>query len=331
MYSLKEIDFDTWSSIWNDCYKTNLLQSWEYGTAKENVENWTAVRFSIKNNDDQNVGLVQVLIKKLPIIGNIARINRGPILNRKMTGDDKDEVVINIVKELIVESKKRSWRLFQIAPELNEKNTSHKSLEAFGLKRLSSSAWASGLLSLDLNEDDLLMSLKGKWRNCLRKAMRSDISITNNEINSINIQEILDAYNIIKEDKNFSGISNSLLKSLSSQNSHNWRVCSFSARIKKSKTSGEPIGTLVSIIHGDIAIYLIGTTNAVGRKLNANYLLLWNAILDAKEKRCNWFDIGGLNKTTPDGIAHFKKGLNPDLYELIGEWRIFNFPWKRIK
>jgi lipid II:glycine glycyltransferase (peptidoglycan interpeptide bridge formation enzyme) len=51
--------------------------------------------------------------------------------------------------------------------------------------------------------------------------------------------------------------------------------------------------------------------------------LLWEAILHAKKDGCEWFDIGGLNETTPKGIAHFKQGLNSELYSLVGEWRYF--------
>ena len=43
-----------------------------------------------------------------------------------------------------------------------------------------------------------------------------------------------------------------------------------------------------------------------------------------------WFDIGGLDATTPKGIAHFKKGVQSDPYYLIGEWRGLMYPWKNI-
>ena len=42
------------------------------------------------------------------------------------------------------------------------------------------------------------------------------------------------------------------------------------------------------------------------------------ALLDAKKNGYIWFDIGGLDSTTPKGIAHFKKGVQSAHY-LIGE------------
>ena len=59
--------------------------------------------------------------------------------------------------------------------------------------------------------------------------------------------------------------------------------------------------------------------------MQANSVLLWHAILQAKRSGCRWFDVGGLGKSTPRGIAEFKKGINASPYELVGEWRCF--PW----
>jgi len=67
-------------------------------------------------------------------------------------------------------------------------------------------------------------------------------------------------------------------------------------------------------------------TDEAGRKLQANYVLLWHAIQHAKRAGCRWFDIGGLNKTTPPGIAHFKQGVNAEPYSLVGEWRRVMLP-----
>ena len=78
---------------------------------------------------------------------------------------------------------------------------------------------------------------------------------------------------------------------------------------------------LVSVRHGDVSTYLIGLTNKKGRDYQVNYVLLWRAMLNAKDEGSAWFDIGGMDSSTPKGIKHFKSGLNADLYSLSGEWR----------
>jgi lipid II:glycine glycyltransferase (peptidoglycan interpeptide bridge formation enzyme) len=85
---------------------------------------------------------------------------------------------------------------------------------------------------------------------------------------------------------------------------------------------------LVSILHGDTATYLVSSTTDRGRQVQANSVLLWQAILHARRAGCAWFDIGGLNAATPKGIAEFKQGLNATPYALAGEWRRYLLPWQ---
>ena len=51
MYTLNEVEFTQWEERWQNCQHVNLLQSWQYGDAKQNVENWIAHRFIILNEN----------------------------------------------------------------------------------------------------------------------------------------------------------------------------------------------------------------------------------------------------------------------------------------
>jgi len=331
MYTIKKIEFIEWEEKWQKCRHVNLLQSWQYGDAKQTVENWVAHRFIILDENKNEIALTQILVKRIPFLGSIARINRGPIIIRQNEEKQNQELkTLNAIEAVIAESKNKGWRMLQIAPELNRTKFVINHLKDLGLKELSTPAWESGLLSLNKSEEELLMGLNGKWRNCLRKGWRSEISINNSNFNTQNLQTLLGSYKKLKQEKKFLGISESLLKSLALQNGNNWELNLFIANETGSNETDEPVGSLVTVRYGDTTIYLIGITNLKGRKMNANYILLWDAILKAKNKGCKWFDIGGLDSTTPIGIAHFKKGLNAKPYELAGEWRIFNFPWMRM-
>ena len=332
MYSINEIEFTQWEEQWQNCQHVNLLQSWQYGEAKQNVENWVAHRFVILNENNEKIALTQILVKRISVFGSIARINRGPlIIGQIEEQQDQELIALNAIDALITECRKKGWRMLQIAPELNGSKVVINRLRNLGLRQLSAPAWASGLLSLKKSQEELLMGLNSKWRNCLRKGWRSEISINNPNLNTQNLQKVLDSYKILQQEKKFSGISELLMRSLALQNCDSWELNIFIASEKESDETDEPIGTLVSVRYGNTSIYLVGTTNLKGRKLNANYVLLWEAILNAKNDGCKWFDIGGLDEKTPPGIAHFKNGLNANSYALIGEWRLFNFPWKRNK
>tara|TARA_B110000008_G_C16941592_1_gene552695 strand:- start:266 stop:541 length:276 start_codon:yes stop_codon:yes gene_type:complete len=87
------------------------------------------------------------------------------------------------------------------------------------------------------------------------------------------------------------------------------------------------VGVLASIRSGDTSTYFIGTTNDVGREMQANAVLLWEAMIDAKKSGREWYDIGGLNGSTPQGIASFKKGLNAVPSKLVGQFYRLIWPW----
>ena len=129
--------------------------------------------------------------------------------------------------------------------------------------------------------------------------------------------------NAAKNLENAKELFQSKLNDIFSQKGEGWEFTLFLANKKGYDGVDSSLGMLVSIRHGDTSTYFIGVTNDEGRSLHVNYVLLWEAILYAKQKGCDWFDIGGLNAITPKGIAHFKSGMNSKQYELVGEWRRF--------
>ena len=91
MYTIKEIEFLEWEDQWKNCQHVNLLQSWQYGNAKQIAENWKAYRFIILNTHGDSIALTQVLLKKIPIFGIVARINRGPLILRQLEKQKQEE------------------------------------------------------------------------------------------------------------------------------------------------------------------------------------------------------------------------------------------------
>ena len=79
MFSLIEIDYDTWQAYWRDISRAHILQSWQYGQAKHLSQRWRVKRFLLRDGDNKPVGLLQVLYFSLPFIGGVARINQGPV------------------------------------------------------------------------------------------------------------------------------------------------------------------------------------------------------------------------------------------------------------
>ena len=330
MFLLKEIDKLEWKHNFHLSENNNLLQCWEYGEAKKNSTKSDVVRFLISDDNGNSIGLVQFIVKMLPLIGGIARMNRGPILLSSYDQDQYELLSIQIIKAFKNEFKKRNWKLVFLAPELAKSINVFKSLKKLNLSKLSKPNYSSGRLDLNFGQDNLMMQFKKKWRYCLKKSLTSELNIRIADNNSKEFGLLITKYKELQNRNSFSGISESLILSMSEQTDSDWGFNLFVAEEGEFKEK-KILGMLVMIRHGDTATYLIGLTDEKGRKLNANYALLWNAILYAKKINCKWFDIGGLDETTPQGIAHFKKGLNSSLYSLTGEWVYFKFPFSLLK
>jgi lipid II:glycine glycyltransferase (peptidoglycan interpeptide bridge formation enzyme) len=331
VYFVEEASYSDWCDHLQKCQKINLLQSWQYGNAKQEVSKWNVNRFLIMDDQKNIVGIAQVLSFSLPLIGGLVRMNRGPLLIGSNGQKQNSNTLHKVIIALLGEFKKRRWWLAQIAPEANYSKSNNDFLKNIGFKKLALTPYSSGLLNLEASEEKLLMGLKKKWRYSLKKSQSDEINISIVDGNSQDCEMLVKQYTKFKMENDFSGIPDSLVSSLAAQKAKGWEFNIIIAKKVSSLSIMNCNGMLVSICHGDTSTYFIGVTNNEGRELQVNYLLLWQAILHAKSIGCKWFDIGGLDATTPKGIAHFKKGLQAEPYALIGEWRGFILPWKNIK
>ena len=148
MFHVKEVSLEQWDIHWQHVPKANLLQSWQYGAAKEQAENWRALRFLVSDSSGHPVALAQMLTRSLPLLGGIARLNRGPLLLDELPEDQTIERTLEALRALIQEARRRRWWVVQIAPELPDTENVFSSLTQMGLRRRPEPAWASGRLAL---------------------------------------------------------------------------------------------------------------------------------------------------------------------------------------
>jgi lipid II:glycine glycyltransferase (peptidoglycan interpeptide bridge formation enzyme) len=90
----------------------------------------------------------------------------------------------------------------------------------------------------------------------------------------------------------------------------------------------EVIATNIVSFYNNTATYLHGATSDKYRNMMAPFLLQWQAILDAKQNNCQWYDFGGVFLDTEDngkkGITRFKKGFSPktEIFKTEGSYDI---------
>ncbi len=82
---------------------------------------------------------------------------------------------------------------------------------------------------------------------------------------------------------------------------------------------------------GQTATYLHGAADYDFRQLMAPYLLQWQAILQAKELACQYYDFWGIDEKKWPGVTRFKKGFNGQEIDSPGAFDlIFQPVWYRI-
>ena len=324
-WQVHELGRNEWDIFWEKCTSTNLLQSWEYGEAKKEAESWQPYRLLISDENNLPIALAQVLVKELPFVGGVARLNRGPLLinNTNPPNPFPDQFIIFSVLRKYAFRKK--WWIIRVAPEIEHSDASMKRLKSIGGSWLSrQSPWASGLIDLTNDEAGLFMQLKGKWRTALRKGQKSGVDVISSDLDREKLEELVKDYAALQNSRDFFGLTDAFILALGHQKkSTTWKFNLYFAMLQDSPESRLRVGSLVTVQAGDSCIYLIGITNEIGRKVQANSVLLWESLVAAKQNGCRWFDIGGLSEETPKGIAEFKKGLNATPYGLVGEWVFF--------
>ena len=199
-------------------------------------------------------------------------------------------------------------------------DTSFFSIESLFLKsvrsrRLKFSNWKSSVIDLNKTLDELKFDLKPKWRNSLRKAQKQNLIISRSS-NMKDIEVLLQYYLQDVKKKKFKGINPELIKKMAQLHSDSEELYVF-----KAKKDNLDIGSILISRQFKNLIYLIGWSSEDGRKLNVNYVLLWEAITYFKSKEYKLFDLGGLIGNNHP-IDFFKLGMNGDYYENSGEYLV---------
>lgn len=307
-FQIKRAGREEWEKLFNSISTSNILQDWDYGEVKENVQGWQSERFIIYEADDP-LCLFQVLKKKLGLF-KVVRINRGPLLcgNRKTSEFSQLPYLISNYFKL-----SRGNILFW-NPEFPFNDEVCLSLDHVLKQRQNAAPWVSSKIDLTNEISFIRKSLDGKWRNMLKKAESMSLHLEVDD-NLSSWPWLKERYSAIMLEKGFSGIPVSLVEELISLKTENKKLL-----ILRAELNNEKVASVCVYLHGKSCTYLIGWSGEPGRLSNAKHFLLWNAVIELKKRNFHFFDLGGIDYFNTPGIAKFKEGMNGRLYELSGEY-----------
>ncbi|MCC2878527.1 GNAT family N-acetyltransferase [Clostridiales bacterium TF09-2AC] len=295
---------EKWEIIFNKINISNILQDWNYGDVKKEIEGW-GLRRGIIYEENQEIGVIQVLYKSFIKIPLLYRVNRGPLLIEQYDNVEYKTLILDMVKKQF-----RSLIPMLCAPWIEMTPYNLEYISNYHIKLWDGQGFSSSTVDLRKTENELRMSLNSKWRNALVTAEKSGVRI---EDGSEDWKLMLRLYEEDKKIKGYSGTPNAILEGLFRNNKNKLIV------LRATNTQGELVAYDIFYLHGITATYLIGWNSNKGRRLNANNLLLYQAMLVIKNLGYSFLDLGGIDEIHTETIAAFKCGVNGTRYRLIGE------------
>lgn len=310
--------------------KSHYLQTPEWAKVKSN---WKHEMIVIRN-DGKIVGTMSILLKKIPFLKtHMMYAPRGFVCNP----DDKKTLkkLTEAVKQI---ARKYNAFVFRMDPDISDCNNCFKeTMKSLGYKMNTNSKTIQPkyVYRLDIKNkmpEELLKSFKSKTRYNIRLAIRKNVKIREGTRNDITI-----FYEILR---------------CTAERDHFYlRDISYYERIFDSmgvdnvklffaECENEPVAAALSIIYGNKVWYLYGGSTNKYRNYMPTYLLQWEMIKWAINKKCDIYDFGGVsgykNENNPMyGVYRFKSGFNGDVIKFTDEFYMifkpgFNFVWNII-
>lgn len=304
-YSIRQVDRETWLRLAPIFSDYNYRQAWDFGTACAVRIGAISEHVAIECPGQKTVGLADVRIRKLPLLGGgIAYINGGPLVRKKITNENA--VFPVVLQALIEEYVIRRKLTLRVAPPIMgdpKENGLENTLLQIGFTEIPQK---KKTIFLDLSQDEsaIRKSFHPKWRNHLNKSEKNGLTVRTGQNASI-FEEFIPLYNDLIEKKNFSVDLD----------------VNFYADVQKcapdedrflvtlAEHEGVTVAGHVGSILGNTCVTLLRAVNNTGRNLKAAYYLHWLVIQKAKMAGCHWYDLGGIDSVGNPGVYEFKSRM----------------------
>ena len=299
--------------------KGHFLQSPEWAKLKSEWKNEVV----LSEDKDGNIkGAMSILIRKVPYINSsIMYSPRGPVCD--IHNKETFQELVDGAKEL---AKKYNAFIFRVDPDIPDNDEEFKKIAqevGFKLKEdvkdfneVIQPRYVFRLNVKDKTEEELLKSFHEKTRYNIRLAGRKGATIRDG-----NREDLKDFYKIMQETGNR---DNFLIRPLEYFEKMYDCMGKDYLRVIMADYNGKPISGAIAIYYDNKVWYLYGASSNQNRNVMPNYLVQWEMIKWALEKKCDIYDFRGVSGHVDEhhpqyGIYKFKKGFNGDFVEFVGE------------
>lgn len=240
-------------------------------------------------------GVWQVQARRLPLLGRVEMISRGPVLPPGVA----------LADWLARWQAERSGH----ALLLNAPPTPPGVLRAAGFWPLMTAATVA-LLPL-ARPPEMRAALHQKWRNRLARAERQGLSLHRVAPRADHWMFRAEAEQ--RRDRGYRALPAALALAFARANpGHVW--------LYEAREWTAPVAAMLFLRHGRMASYQIGVTLPRGRETGAHNLILWRAMCDLAQAGHGLLDLGSVNTRDTPGLARFKLGTGARAECLGGTW-----------
>ena len=282
--------------------RCNFQQSLEWAEVKK--LNWKPEVILAENDKKEIIGSLCVWIRKMPIFGNIMYSSRGPVCD--VHNMEVMKQLTDGAKEL---AKKYNAIVLRMEPDILSDDQDFRNIVSNlgyhikdDAKDFKDEIQPRYVFRLDIKgktEDEIMAGFKQKWRYNIRLAGRKGVTIKDG-----NREDLKDFHKIMIETGSRDGF---IIRPLEYFEKMYDCLGPKHMKVLMAYYEGKPISGVIPIFYGNKTWYLYGASSNSHRNLMPNYLLQWEMIKMAIERKDDVYDFRGVSGVVDEnqiGRAH---------------------------
>ena len=318
MILVDESNLDKYNMFLESHGRCNFQQSIEWGKVKS--DSWKNEVVLAEDENGEIIGSISVLIRKIPLLGNLMYSSRGPVC------DIHDEKVLKILTDGLKElAKKYHAFILKIEPDIKSNDQEFRDIisklgykikdDAKNFSEEINPRYVFRLDIKDKTEDEIFAAFHQKTRYNVRLATKKGVVVKEGTR-----EDLKDFHEIMK----ITGKRDDFIIRPLSYFEKMYDKLGSHAKLLMAYCEDKPISGIFNIDYGNKVWYLYGASSNEHRNLMPNYLLQWEGIKYAIANKKDMYDFRGVSGVVDEnhpqyGLYRFKKGFNAEFTEFIGE------------